>query len=39
MSQEAIGKQDAFILQNAGLVISNLKTTLERFFSEIIIMG
>lgn len=39
VSQEAIGKQDAFILQNVGVVISNLKTTLELFFSEIITMG
>lgn len=31
--QEAIGRQDALVLQHVGVVILNLKNTLEQFFT------
>lgn len=33
VSQEAMGKQDDFVRQDAGVVILNRKNTLEQFFT------
>ena len=33
VSQEAVGTQDALVLQNAGVVILNQRTTVEQFYT------